>query len=299
MIAAVLWASSGTAGKALFQGGITPFDLVQIRVTFGSLILAGAFGLFARPLFSIRLRDIGYFAVLGGVAMALVQITYFYTISKIQVMAAILLQYLAPVLVAFFSMCFWHEQVKTYKIVALIGAIAGCYLAVGGYDFQLLQMNRIGILVGLASGACFAAYALVGEWAMHRYSPWTVVFYAFVFASVTWNLVHPPFKFLHAAYDWTEWAGLLYIVVMGTILPFGLYFVGANYIRSTRAMIAATLEPIAAGFMAYLALGEKLQPLQMVGAALVIGAIILLQIERELDERSPALIRKGATKAEK
>lgn len=39
--------------------------------------------------------------------------------------------------------------------------------------------------------------------------------------------------------------------MMGTILPFGLYFMGINYIRSTRALITATLEPISAGFMAF------------------------------------------------
>lgn len=296
MIAAVLWASSGTAGKALFQGGITPFDLVQLRVTFASLILAGAFTLFARPLFRIRFRDIGYFIVLGGLIMALVQITYFYAISKIQVMAAILLQYLAPVLVAVFAILFWGEKPKWYKIVALIAAIGGCYLVVGGYNLQLLQMNRLGILGGLAGAVCYAAYALFGEWAMHKYSPWTVVFYSLVFAAVTWHLIHPPFKYLHATYDWTQWAGLLYIVVMGTIVPFGLYFVGINFIRSTRAMITATLEPICAGFMAYFALGEKLEPLQLAGAAMVIGAIVLLQLQRELDERTPALIRESATR---
>jgi drug/metabolite transporter (DMT)-like permease len=62
-------------------------------------------------------------------------------------------------------------------------------------------------------------------------------------------------------------------------------------------MITATLEPIAAGFMAYFVLGEKLALLQMVGAALVIGAIVLLQMQRELDERTPALIRGRAAKA--
>ncbi len=96
MIAAVMWASSGTAGKALFEGGLTPLDLVQIRVTFSSLFLACFFAAFSRSLLRIRLRDIGYFFILGGVIMALVQFTYFYTISKIQVVAAILLQVPLP-----------------------------------------------------------------------------------------------------------------------------------------------------------------------------------------------------------
>ena len=62
---------------------------------------------------------------------------------------------------------------------------------------------------------------------------------------------------------------------MGTAIPFGLYFVGINYIRSTRASITATLEPISAGFIAYLFLGEILEPLQILGGVLVIAAIVL------------------------
>jgi drug/metabolite transporter (DMT)-like permease len=78
---------------------------------------------------------------------------------------------------------------------------------------------------------------------------------------------------------------------MGTAIPFGLYFVGINYIRSTRASITATLEPISAGFIAYLFLGEVLEPLQILGGVLVIVAIVLLQLQSEQDELTPELIR--------
>ncbi|MCG6946841.1 MAG: DMT family transporter, partial [Deltaproteobacteria bacterium] len=74
-------------------------------------------------------------------------------------------------------------------------------------------------------------------------------------------------------------------------IPFGLYFVGINHIRSTRASITATLEPISAGFIAYLFLGEILEPLQMLGGVLVITAIVLLQLQSEQDELTPELIR--------
>ena len=57
---------------------------------------------------------------------------------------------------------------------------------------------------------------------------------------------------------------------MGTVLPFALFFIGVNFIRSTRASITATLEPISAGFFAYFFLGEVLEPLQLVGGAMVV-----------------------------
>jgi drug/metabolite transporter (DMT)-like permease len=84
---------------------------------------------------------------------------------------------------------------------------------------------------------------------------------------------------------------------MGTAIPFGLYFVGINYIRSTRASITATLEPISAGFIAYLFLGEILDPLQILGGALVVTAIVLLQLQSEQDELTPELIRAQATQS--
>ena len=289
--AAVMWASSGTAGKALFTGGVTPFELVQIRVTVSAVLLSIVFGIWFRPLFRVRPRDLWYFFLLGGVVMALVQVTYFYAISKIQVAAAIFIQYLAPVMVAFFSICFWQERLTPTKFAALLLSLAGCYLVVGGYSLQLLKMNQLGILAGLASALCFAVYTLVGERGMHRYSPWTVLFYSFLFATITWHTLYPPFHYLGAHFTAAQWGWIFYVSVMGTVLPFGLFFVGVNYVRSTRASITATLEPISAGLFAYLFLGESLHPLQIVGGAMVVAAIVALQLKKEQDILSPASIR--------
>lgn len=291
-VAAVMWASSGTIGKSLFDSGVTPSDLVQIRVTLASLIILSVLLIFRPRLLILQAGDVGYLVLLGGV-MALVQITYFFTISRIQVVAAILLQYLSPIIVAVFSMLFWKEKASSAKVTALIIAVVGCYLVVGGYNLQLLNMNRLGILGGFAAAVSYAAYALLGEKAMHKYRPWTVVFYSLFFAAIFWQLVHPPFKFLWASYSPAQWTAIMYIVIVGTIIPFGFYFVGINYVRSTRALILATLEPISAGIMAFFILGEKLELLQIAGAVLVVSAIVLLQLQKDQDSLTPELIRKS------
>jgi len=291
MLGAILWGSSGTAGKALFETGISPFELVQIRLTLSTVLMAVGFGILSPGLFRIRLKDIGYFLIFGGVAMAMVQSTYFYAISKIQVAAAILLQYLAPILVALYSVCFWRERLTLIKSIALGLSFSGCYLVVGGYDLQLLHMNRLGILGGLASALCAAGYSLLGERGMHRYTPSTVLFYSMAFGALTWHIIYPPFHYLAAGFSSYQWKWIFYIAVLGTIIPFGLYFTGVNYLRSTRALITATLEPISAGFMAFLFLGEAMEPLQILGGTAVLGAIVLLQTQREQDEMAPELIR--------
>ncbi len=291
VVAALMWASSGTAGKALFDAGMSPFDLAQIRVILASAIILLVFLFFSRDLLRIRPRDIPFFLFLGGVVMAVVTGSYLYTISKIQVAAAILIQYLAPIFVAIFAMLFWKERPTFLKITALFLAFGGCFLVVGGYNLKLLQMNLLGILGGLTSAITFAGYSLLGERAMHRYKPWTVLFYALAFSALTWHVVYPPFTYFRAGYSLAEWGWIFYISIVGTILPFGLFFAGINHIRSTRASITATLEPIFAGFLAFMLLGETLLLLQVVGGCMVILAIVVLQLQQEHDELAPALIR--------
>lgn len=291
MGAALLWASCGTVGKALIQTGITPFQLVQVRATFSAVVI-GLFFLFGkRSQFRIRPGDLWYFLLLGG-ALVLLQFTYFMTISKIQVAAAILLEYLAPILVAAYAVAFWKERLTAPKLAALLLAVGGCYLVVGGYSLDLLRMNREGILWGLFSALAFAVYTLLGERGMHRYRPWTVAFYSFLFAAAILNVVHEPFRFLRVSLTPGQWGVFLYIVFAGTVLPFGLYLLGVNYIRSTRTMITATLEPISAAFMAFFLLGEVLGPLQVAGGLLVVAAIVLLQLGREFDALAPDEVRR-------
>lgn len=291
-MAALCWAASGAAAKNLLQGSITPSALVQVRVTFASLILAVFFGLFRRDLLAIRLADVWLVAIIG-ILMASVQFTYFFTISQMNVMLAVLLQYLAPFFVAVYAVCWWGEKFALYKVVSLVLAFAGCYLVVGGYDLEMLHMHFWGIIGGLSSAVCYAAYALVGEKVMHRYRPWTAAAYALLVSAVVWNIIYPPLDFMQAGHDIAAWGHIAFIVIVGTIAPFGLYFVGINYIRSTRAMITATLEPLASGLVAYLYLGEKVTLLQGTGAALVIVAIALLQLYQEKDSLAPAVVRQA------
>lgn len=294
--AAVMWASSGTAGKGLFLAGMTPFELVQVRVTLASLVMALVLGILAPTQLRIRRRDAVYMLLLGGLVTAAVQFTYLFSISKIQVVAAILIQYTAPILVAAYSVLFWGERFTISKALAVVLALIGCYLVVGAYNVDLLHMNRLGIFSAVCSAFLFAVYTLVGERMMHRYPPWTIVFYSMLFAAVTWNVVQPPLEFLRSSHTAVEWGLILYIVLFGTVAAFGLFFTGVNHIRSTRASITSTLEPISAGFIAFVFLGESLAPLQIFGAVLVIAAIVLLQVEREQSELTPELVRSAGRK---
>lgn len=291
VLAATFWASGASASKFLFNTGVTPFQLVQLRITTAAAILFVWLFCRHRRLLRIDRKDIGYFLLLGTLGMAAVNIAYLYAISRLNVAAALVLEYLAPVFIAVYTACVQRERVSRWTAVAIAAAIVGCYLVVGAYNLSLLQLNLSGILSGLGAALAFAWWSVHGEYGMHRYNPWTVLFYALVVAGIVWNLLEPPLaSFLHP-YPPAAWVWVLYIAVGGTILPFGLYYEGINRIRATRASITSTLEPIAAGVFAFVFLGEVMAPLQIAGGIMVVGAIIVLQAKEEHDEKAPAVIR--------
>jgi drug/metabolite transporter (DMT)-like permease len=265
---------------------------VQLRLTIAAAVLL-VWLVFSCPVqLKIAPRDIGYFIILGGGAMAAVQFTYLFSISKIHVAAAILLQYLAPIFIALYAVAVTGDRLGRMTLPALAGAFSGCYLAVGAYDFNVFTLNLPGIISGFLSALAFAWYSLQGEYGMRRYHPLTVLFFALLFGAVAWNLLQPPFGAFLRSYSTLQWGWIGYISLLGTLLPFGFYFKGINLIRSTRASITATLEPITAGVLSFIFINEIMTPLQIAGGFMVIAAVILLQIEQEFDENAPDVIRR-------
>ena len=291
VLAALMWGLSGSAAKFLFNSGISPFQLVQMRLTISAALLFLCLLIRFSFLLKISRNDIFYFILFGTVGMAGVQFTYLFTISKIKVAAAILLQYLAPSFIALHSVVFMREKLNRLTLIALAGATLGCYLVVGAYNLEILSMNIIGIISGLLSALTFAWYAIHGEYGMRRYNPWTVLFYALLFGAVVWNILHPPLEAFMHDYSSLQWLWILYIGVMGTLVPFGLYLEGINLIRSTRASITATLEPITAGIISYIFLNEVMEIPQIAGGVIVVTSIILLQLNQEQDDKAPSIIR--------
>jgi len=281
MVGATLWGISSVVAKSLFNIGLPPADLVLIRLTLATFTLFLILLFFDRRRMIISLNDLPYFMILGFVGVAGMQFTYYYTISKIHVGPAILIQYLFPVWVTLYAFFFQKQPFHKEKVASLLLAVLSCYLVVGGYQIDLLRLNRIGIASGIVSSLFNAFYTLYGEKGLKKYDPWTLILYGFGFGAVFYWILISPMKVIAEGYSFKIWMAFLYIAIFSTLIPFGLYFKGIERIRATRASITATWEPVVAGMTAYFVLGEVLYPLQVLGGIGVIAAIVLLQMAKE------------------
>jgi drug/metabolite transporter (DMT)-like permease len=295
LIGATLWGVSSVVAKALFNIGLRPAELLLIRLTLATFTLAMILLYFDRRRLIVSLKDLPYFFILGFVGVAGTQFTYYYSISKIQVGPAVLLQYLQPVWVAIYAFLFQKEPISRGKIASLLLAVLGCYFVVGGYEFDLLRLNKVGIVSGVASSVFFTFYALFGEKGLKKYDAWTLILYGFGFGAILCWIVISPMKIIQDAHSVKIWLAFLYIAIVSNLIPFGFYFKGIERVRATRASITATWEPPVAGFTAYIFLGEVLFPLQILGGVGVIAALVLLQLSREKEAPLTPLEIRGKT----
>jgi drug/metabolite transporter (DMT)-like permease len=76
------------------------------------------------------------------------------------------------------------------------------------------------------------------------------------------------------------WALVLWVVVLGSIVPFALIAGALQHVSATRVGIAAMLEPVVATVVAWAWLRESLGAVQLAGACVVLAGIVVAQTAR-------------------
>ena len=109
-------------------------------------------------------------------------------------------------------------------------------------------------------------------------------------ASLFWIVVNPPQKIVAAHYGLGQWVFLLLFSLVSVLGPFSCYFAGLQHLEPTRAIVTSCLEPVFSIVIAALVLGELVRPVQTSGIALVLVAIVLIQLPGRGDEKNPLLL---------
>ena len=303
-LAATAWATGGLTAKWLFSPldaatsvwpfpppglEVDPTTLAGARAIVSALLLLGYLLLRKRDALKIDRGDVPFLAVFGIVGLAGVHVAYFLAISHTNVATAILLEYLAPVLTLLFAVLFLGLTRSQIPNGAVVLSVIGAALVVGVLGGDGLAISTAGLFWGLAAAVMFAAYSLMGRFAAARYSPWTLLCYGLIFAALFWlAFLGGPKSMLEFVAEPVGAVAIVYLAVVSTIIPFGAFLKALHYIEPTKALITSTLEPVIAGFAAWLLLGEVFSPLQLLGGLLVIAAIAVVQ-------QSPASMRTEST----
>lgn len=294
-VAATCWAVGGLTAKWLFTmsgSSIQPAPLSGARALLATLMLLVYLGLFRRKELKVAPRDLPFLAVFGVFGLAAVHMTYFAAIQLTNVPTAILLEYLAPILVLTVSVAFLGERMTWALPAGVALSVAGCALMVGVIGGGGLKVSPAGIAWGLASAVFFALYTVLGKYAAPRFSAWTLLTYGLGFATLFWLVwLGGPGPMVEVLADPRALLAVAVMAFVSTVVPFGAFLSALHHIDATKASIAATLEPVVAGVASYLipAVYAPLSALQLTGGALVIAAVVVVQLPHLVGRRAAAI----------
>lgn len=275
LAATFCWGTTATLARSVFRDDRVPaLTVVELRLAFAALLLLAWMAARNRAALRLRSGDLFYFITLGLFGVAAVQGSYYYSIARLGVGLAILLQYVAPSLIVLWGFVRGRRP-RAGLVAAACIALLGTALLVHGVDTQKLHAGPMEWAIGMSSAVIFAFYVLYSKRGLARYAPETVLFYSFTVAACFWSIVTPPWRILAAAYPARLWLRFALLGVFSTLVPFRCFYAGLRRLPVQEAGILATSEPLIAIVSAAIFLGETLHASQWAGAAMIIGAALL------------------------
>lgn len=266
---------------------MSAFRLAQIRAMSAFALMLIFTLIFRREFLRVSKREIPTAIAYGVVGFALVNVGYFLGIERgLPLGLVLVLEFTAPIWIALWIKYVRKGHVANDMWFAIALSLVGLVLVTkiwDGFKFDLL-----GLIGALGSAFALTAYFLIGKSFGTNRHPISSTIVGLAVASAFWLLVLPIWNFptevltiemdIHgylAGHTFPGWLLLIWVVVMGTVVPYLFVISGLRLLSASKSSVLGMLEPVLAGALAWIWLGQSWDSIQLVGAAVVLTGIYL------------------------
>jgi drug/metabolite transporter (DMT)-like permease len=272
LLVAVSAASFGAMpifARLAYADGVSPVTLLAFRFVLASAVMLLILRLRKRPLpRGPRLVGLVLMGAVGYVGQSL---CYFTALLHASASVVTLLLYLYPALVALLAAAALGERLTRLRLGALGLALAGSVLVVGVGG----AADPAGILLGVAAAVIYSVYIVSGTRLVPAGGATEASAVVMLSAAAVYTVTAGATG-LSLPATAGGYAALVAIALVSTVVAIVTFFAGLERIGPTGASTLSTVEPVVTLALAAAFLGETLSPVQMGGAALVLGAVLLL-----------------------
>lgn len=294
-VAGCLWGTNGLFVKLMQGCGSSSAYTGFIRIVLSFLILVVITLVKEGPkAFKISKNTLISCMLLGLVCQALYNYVYSSAINSLGVSFACVMTYMSPAFASVISYFLFKERFGPNKYLAMALNLIGCGLTVTGGHLSGVSFAVSGLLFGLASAACYSLVGIFGRLASGESSPYVVATYNFLFGVIFLGLFGHP---------WTTVAnplepGILFYGFIYALIPTGIcyiiYFTGVGRIQeSSKVPVVASVENVVAVVIGMLVFHEQVGVGNMIGVALVLGSIVVMNLELPAGRRRTGRGRTG------
>lgn len=217
----------------------------------------------------------------AGLCIAAYQLLYFSAVPRAGVAATALLAICsAPVFVAGLAILFLGERLGRGKAVALaLGAAGGILLGAG--SSRPAAGFAAGVALALGAGLVYSLYLVATKRGSSRSEAASLAALTFTAAAVALLPVLALQPAATASLWSRSWPLILYLGAVPTALAYRLFTAGLRRVAASSAAIVGLLEPLTATALGLSLFAERLSPAGWAGAALLLGAVVVLSQVRQ------------------
>lgn len=284
--AAMGFALGGIAAKVLREANMDAFRLTQIRTSAAALILLSLVLLKNKSQFKATKNEIKDLIVFGIIGIAAVTSFYFFAIKYLYVSVALIIEFTAPIWIVLYLRFIKKKSVPSTMWWGIALAFSGLLLI--SQIWSGSSLHPLGVAVAFLDAFALALYFIYADRLSQTRTSLSLITWGMSVAAVFWTLVLPwwnfPFEFLTNTYslqgelsDYSApgWALILWIVVIGTVIPYLLTVTAIRELSASTSSVIGMIEPIFAGAIAWWLLSEAFTNIQLFGCAVVLVGIYL------------------------
>lgn len=270
LMAAVLWGTTGTS-QALAPEAATPLAVGGLRLLVGGgvlLVWAGWRG---------NLQGVRYWPrrplIVGGVGVAAYQLCFFAGLDRTGVAVGTIVGIgSAPVLAGLLDFLVLRQPLSQRWFIATGLALAGCMLLVLTGDSNESTVDPLGILLAVMAGASYATYTLAGKFLLDVHPPDGVVGIFFGLGA----LIMLPLLFtvdVNWIFEPNGAIVVFHLGIVATALALALFARGLIHVPSSTAVTLTLAEPLTAGILGVVVVGEALTASAVAGSGLLFAGL--------------------------
>lgn len=286
ILSCAAFGTAGTLGKGLLSSGWSPVTAVAARIGIASVALSIPAVMSLRGRWHLLVENRRSIVLYGMFGVAGCQLFYFNAVTHISVGVALLIEYLAPVLLVGYAWMRYGRTPRTLTIAGTLAAIVGLLFVLD--VFSGISADPIGIAWALGAAVCLTVYFVIagneeselpsmalagagmGVGALILLALCAVRAFPVSVSTQDVTMAGAALPF---------WIPMLALGLIGAALAYGTGIMAARALGTKVASFVSLLEVVFAVLFAWALLGEAPTAVQLVGGAFILGGVILVRMD--------------------
>jgi drug/metabolite transporter (DMT)-like permease len=260
---------------------LSPINLTILRLSVTCAVFLVLLAIARKRFSPVHRRDILPLFLLGFSGLVVYHLGLNYGETLMTPSAASLIIATIPLFMVLLAAVFLKERITKRILGGIIVSAAGvAIIALVGTEGDPFSIPYLSAAAAVFIAAIVGAiYTIAGKRMLERFNGLSLTVYAFLFGSlalIPLSILSPSLASQTMSMSWVGWSAVLFLAIFPTVIGYVLWYVALEKTTAAKIGIYLYFIPIISTVISYFMFDEAVTLLFVLGAAFVIGGLVIL-----------------------